>query len=176
MWDWVFDSKGLHPQSLTEIVILMVECLFVASSVDFRLDTQSAFMRLFAIEKTNYNLFDFLTMRVYVPLLEYTQYLREGIRDMRLLLVEDDLKIAFFVKTGLEESGFAVDHAEDGEDGLHLALTEPYDLCIIDIMLPKIDGLTIIAELRRKHINTPVLILSAKRSVDDRVIRTKDWM
>ena len=57
---------------------------------------------------------------------------------MRLLLVEDDLKIAFFVKTGLEESGFAVDHAEDGEDGLHLALTEPYDLDIIDIMLPKI--------------------------------------
>lgn len=88
---------------------------------------------------------------------------------MRLLLIEDDLKIAFFVKIGLEESGFAVDHAEDGEDGLHLALTEPYDLGIVDIMLPKIDGLTIIAELRRKQINTPMLILSAKRSVDDRV-------
>jgi len=88
---------------------------------------------------------------------------------MRLLLVEDDLKIALFVKSGLEESGFAVDHATDGQDGLHLALTEPYDLDIIDIMLPKIDGLTIISELRRKQINTPVIILSAKKSVDDRV-------
>jgi len=88
---------------------------------------------------------------------------------MRLLLVEDDLKIALFVKSGLEESGFAVDHATDGQDGLHLALTEPYDLDIIDIMLPKIDGLTIISELRRKQINTPIIILSAKKSVDDRV-------
>jgi len=88
---------------------------------------------------------------------------------MRLLLVEDDLKIALFVKTGLEESGFAVDHATDGQDGLHLALTEPYDLAVIDIMLPMIDGLTIISEMRRKQINTPVIILSAKKSVDDRV-------
>ena len=88
---------------------------------------------------------------------------------MRLLLVEDDLKIALFVKSGLEESGFAVDHAADGQDGLHLALTEPYDLAIIDLMLPKIDGLTIISELRRKRINIPVIILSAKKSVDDRV-------
>jgi len=88
---------------------------------------------------------------------------------MRLLLVEDDLKIALFIKSGLEESGFAVDHAADGQDGLHLALTEPYDLAIIDLMLPKIDGLTIISEVRRKQINTPVIILSAKKSVDDRV-------
>ena len=70
---------------------------------------------------------------------------------MRLLLVEDDLKIALFIKSGLEESGFAVDHATDGQDGLHLVLTEPYDLAIIDLMLPKIDGLTIISELRRKQ-------------------------
>ena len=88
---------------------------------------------------------------------------------MRLLLIEDDMKIALFVKSGLEESGFAVDHATDGQDGLHLALTEPYDLAIIDIMLPKIDGLTIISECRRKQINIPVIILSAKKSVDDRV-------
>jgi two-component system, OmpR family, response regulator len=88
---------------------------------------------------------------------------------MRLLLVEDDLKIALFIKSGLEESGFAVDHATDGQNGLHLALTEPYDLAIIDIMLPKIDGLTIISELRRKQNKTPIIILSAKRSVDDRV-------
>ena len=88
---------------------------------------------------------------------------------MRLLLVEDDIKIAQFVVNGLKEAGFAVDHAADGEDGLHLALTEPYDLAIVDIMLPKVDGLTLIEAVRGHNIDTPVLILSAKRSVDDRV-------
>ena len=88
---------------------------------------------------------------------------------MRLLLVEDDLKIASFIIKGLKEAGFAVDHAADGEEGLHLALYEPYATAIIDIMLPKLDGLRLIEELRRQKINTPVLILSAKRSVDDRV-------
>ncbi len=88
---------------------------------------------------------------------------------MRLLLVEDDIKIAQFVVNGLREAGFAVDHATDGEDGLHLALTVPYDLAIVDLMLPKLDGLTLIEEVRKNKINTPVLILSAKRSVDDRV-------
>jgi two-component system, OmpR family, response regulator len=88
---------------------------------------------------------------------------------MRLLLVEDDIKIAQFVVNGLREAGFAVDHATDGEEGLHLALTEPYDLVIVDLMLPKLDGLALIEEVRKKKINTPVLILSAKRSVDDRV-------
>ena len=88
---------------------------------------------------------------------------------MRLLLVEDDVKIAQFVVNGLKEAGFAVDHAANGEDGLHLALTEPYDIAVVDLMLPKVDGLTLIEEVRRNNINTPVLILSAKRSVDDRV-------
>jgi two-component system OmpR family response regulator len=88
---------------------------------------------------------------------------------MRLLLVEDDIKIAQFVINGLREAGFAVDHATDGEEGLHLALTEPYDLAIVDLMLPKLDGLTLIEKVRENKINTPVLILSAKRSVDDRV-------
>jgi two-component system OmpR family response regulator len=88
---------------------------------------------------------------------------------MRLLLIEDDLKIASFVKKGLKEAGFAVDHTADGEDGLQLALNEPYDVAIIDIMLPKLDGLTLIAQLRRKKVNTPVIILSAKRTVDDRI-------
>jgi two-component system OmpR family response regulator len=88
---------------------------------------------------------------------------------MRLLLVEDDIKIAQFVINGLREAGFAVDHATDGEEGLHLALTEPYDLAIVDLMLPKLDGLTLIWEVRKNNINTPVLILSARRSVDDRV-------
>jgi DNA-binding response OmpR family regulator len=88
---------------------------------------------------------------------------------MRLLLVEDDRKIAAFIRQGLHQAGFAVDPAETGEDGLHLALTQPYDAMIIDLMLPGMDGLRLIAELRRRLIQTPVLILSAKRSVDDRV-------
>ena len=88
---------------------------------------------------------------------------------MRLLLVEDDIKIAQFVVNGLKEAGFAVDHAANGEDGLHLALTEPYDIAVVDLMLPRVDGLTLIEEVRRNNIDTPVLILSAKRTVDDRV-------
>jgi heavy metal response regulator len=88
---------------------------------------------------------------------------------MRILLVEDDVKIASFVTKGLRQAGYAVDHAADGEEGLHLSLTEPYDTAIIDIMLPKVDGLSIIERMRREKVNTPVIILSAKRSVDDRV-------
>jgi len=88
---------------------------------------------------------------------------------MRILLVEDDKKIASFVVTGLKQAGFAVDHRTDGQDGLHLALTEPYDAAIIDIMLPGLDGLQIIEEMRRRKITIPVIILSAKRSVEDRV-------
>jgi len=88
---------------------------------------------------------------------------------MRVLLVEDDKKIASLIVKGLEQEGFAVDHAADGVYGLRLALTEPYDAAIIDIMLPKRDGLSLIEELRRQKINTPVIILSAKHSVDDRV-------
>ena len=88
---------------------------------------------------------------------------------MRLLLIEDDQKIALFVKTGLKEAGFAVDHVIDGEDGLHLALTEPYDIAVVDLMLPTVNGLSIIKEMRTQEIHTPVLILSAKRSVDERV-------
>ena len=88
---------------------------------------------------------------------------------MRLLIVEDDHKIAEFVLIGLKEAGFAVDHATNGQDGLRLALSEPYDLIILDLMLPKLDGLTLILNLRSKQINTPVIILSAKSSVGDRV-------
>jgi two-component system OmpR family response regulator len=88
---------------------------------------------------------------------------------MRILLVEDDVKIASFVSKGLREGGYAVDHAANGEDGLHLALNEPYDAAIVDIMLPQTDGLTVIEEIRRQRVNIPVLILSAMRTVDDRV-------
>jgi len=88
---------------------------------------------------------------------------------MRILLVEDDRKIASFVIKGMKEAGFAVDYAVDGEEGLDLALHEPYDAAIIDIMLPKLDGLMLIERLRVQGRNTPVIILSAKRTVDDRV-------
>jgi two-component system OmpR family response regulator len=88
---------------------------------------------------------------------------------MRILVVEDDRKIASFIVHGLQQAGFAVDHAENGEDGLDLALTVPYDAAIVDIMLPGLDGLSLIGEMRQQKINTPVIILSAKRSVEDRV-------
>jgi len=88
---------------------------------------------------------------------------------MRILVVEDDVKIASLVSKGLKEAGFVVDHSVNGEDGLHLAMTAHYDAAVVDIMLPKMDGLSLIEELRRKDINTPVIILSAKQSVDDRV-------
>ena len=88
---------------------------------------------------------------------------------MRLLLIEDDKKIASFIIKGFKAEGFAVDHAGDGENGLHLALTEPYDAAIVDIMLPKLDGLALIRHMRHEKIKTPVIVLSAKRSVDDRV-------
>jgi two-component system OmpR family response regulator len=88
---------------------------------------------------------------------------------MRILLIEDDFKIASFIQKGLTSAGFTVDHASNGEDGLDLALAEVYDTAIVDIMLPKLDGLKLIEEVRRASINTPVIILSAKDAIDDRI-------
>ena len=88
---------------------------------------------------------------------------------MRILVVEDDKKIASFVVNGLRQAGFIVDHADDGQAGLELALGTPYDAAVLDLMLPKLDGLSVIEELRRRKVPTPVIILSAKRSVDDRI-------
>src|SRR3989440_9387922 len=88
---------------------------------------------------------------------------------MRALLVEDDASIADFVVRGLKEAGFAVDHAADGEAGLKAAIDHPYDVAVVDLMLPRRDGLSLIEELRRGGVAIPVLILSARRSVDDRV-------
>jgi two-component system, OmpR family, response regulator len=88
---------------------------------------------------------------------------------MRALIIEDDQTIAEFVARGLREAGFAVDLAADGDSGLLLATEEPYDIAIVDLMLPKRDGLGVIDELRRRGRATPVLILSARRTVDDRV-------
>src|SRR6516165_7619717 len=88
---------------------------------------------------------------------------------MRVLVVEDDSKIASFVVNGLKQSGFAVDHAAEGEDALFRAQTVSYDAAVVDLMLPKLDGLSLIQRLRSEGIRVPVLILSAKASVDDRV-------
>jgi len=88
---------------------------------------------------------------------------------MRALLVEDDDAISEFVGRGLREAGFAVDREADGEAGLSAATRQSYDVAIVDVMLPKRDGLSMIEELRRRKILTPVLILSARRAVDDRV-------
>ena len=88
---------------------------------------------------------------------------------MRVLLVEDDRTIGDFVEKGLRQAGFAVDRSADGPGGLERALKEPFDAAIVDVMLPGMDGLTLIDTLRARGIRTPVLILSARRSVDDRV-------
>ncbi|MBM3882196.1 MAG: response regulator transcription factor [Verrucomicrobia bacterium] len=88
---------------------------------------------------------------------------------MRLLVVEDDPKIASFVVKGLQQSGYAVDHCGEGERALDLATTIEYDAAVVDLMLPKLDGLTLLQTLRSRGVQTPVIILSARASVDDRV-------
>lgn len=88
---------------------------------------------------------------------------------MRILIVEDDEDIAEFVQNGLGEAGYAADIATNGDDGFRMALNEPYDVAIVDVMLPGRDGITLIEALRQRGEDLPVLILSAKREVDDRV-------
>jgi two-component system OmpR family response regulator len=88
---------------------------------------------------------------------------------VRLLLVEDDRSISSFIMKGFKQAGFVVEHAEDGEEGLFLAQRYSYDAAIVDIMLPKLDGLSMIEALRAKKVKIPILILSAKSAVDDRI-------
>ena len=88
---------------------------------------------------------------------------------MRVLLVEDDETIAAFIRQGLGQAGFVVDHSGDGREALDLALDQPYDVAIVDIMLPRLDGRSIVERLRARRVTVPVLMLSARRSVDDRV-------
>lgn len=88
---------------------------------------------------------------------------------MRILVVEDEPKVASFIQKGLEEEGYAVDVAHDGEDGLVMALDGVHDLVVLDIMLPKRDGLGVLRELRNRRIQTPVLLLTARDAVADRV-------
>jgi len=88
---------------------------------------------------------------------------------VRILVVEDDPKIASFLVKGLKQSGFAVDHAPDGERGLELAVVTNYDAAVMDILLPKLDGLSLVQRLRSQGVGVPVIFLSARASVDDRV-------
>ena len=89
---------------------------------------------------------------------------------MKILIIEDDKDIISFVSKGLHEAGFVVDTAEDGDDGYLKLRANNYNAAIIDIMLPGMDGLTVIEKIRAKNVNTPIIILSAKREVDDRII------
>src|SRR4030042_1837304 len=88
---------------------------------------------------------------------------------MRALIIEDEKKTAQYMKKGLTENGFLADVAENGEDGLHLATTAEYSFIILDVMLPDRDGWSIITELRRTGKQTPVIFLTARDSIDDRV-------
>lgn len=88
---------------------------------------------------------------------------------MRILIVEDEHRLSNIIKKGLVEDGFAVDQAFDGEEGLYLSETEQYDLIVLDIMLPKLDGLQLCRELRNKNIKTPVLMVTAKSTTEDKV-------
>src|SRR5437899_1818755 len=88
---------------------------------------------------------------------------------MRILLIEDERKTAAFLAKGLREGGFTVDIARDGETGLQSALSTPHDLLIVDVMLPKKDGWAVVADLRRENFKAPILFLTARDSVRDRV-------
>jgi two-component system OmpR family response regulator len=88
---------------------------------------------------------------------------------VRVLVVEDDRSIADFVAAGLRQEGFAVDVADNGVDGLDLAQSQPYAAAVVDVMLPRLDGLSLVTAIRRAGVKTPVLFLSARHTVDDRV-------
>lgn len=92
---------------------------------------------------------------------------------MRILVIEDDLEAAAYVVKGLRESGHIVDHAADGDEGLNLALSGSFDVLIVDRMLPKRDGLSVVATLRMESVRTPALFLSALGEVDDRIMGLK---
>src|SRR5438270_8240642 len=95
--------------------------------------------------------------------------LRTELQTVRILVVEDEHKLAGVLKRGLEEEGDAVDVAYDGEEGLAVATTTPFDLIVLDVMLPQLDGLNVCHQLRAQNRHMPVLMLTARDSVDDRV-------
>lgn len=89
---------------------------------------------------------------------------------MRILLVEDDNRTAQFIKKGFVQAGYAVDRAADGLEGYFMAQDIAYDAAVVDIMMPKLDGLTLIERLRKQQINIPIIVLSAKKTVDERIL------
>jgi heavy metal response regulator len=88
---------------------------------------------------------------------------------MRILVIEDEKKVSEFIKRGLKEEGYAVDVVSDGEDGLFQAIEIAYDLILLDIMLPRLDGISLCKKLREKNIQTPLIMLTARDSVKDKV-------
>ncbi len=88
---------------------------------------------------------------------------------MRVIIIEDDQVTASFIAKGLRQAGYAVDIADNGEDGLHMILEEHYDGAIVDVMLPHLDGVSLVEEVRRRRNHTPIIFLTARQSVDDRV-------
>src|SRR3989344_7560523 len=99
---------------------------------------------------------------------------------MRLLIIEDEKDLADNIKKGLSEEGFAIDISNDGEDGKFMIETEPYDLVILDLMLPKIDGIRLCKEIRAKGIKTPILMLTARSTVENKIegfdVGTDDYL
>ncbi len=89
---------------------------------------------------------------------------------MRLLVIEDEKKVARFIKKGLEEEGYAVDLAFDGEEGLAMVLDQVHDLILLDVALPKIDGLQVLKKIREKKVPTPVLLLTVRAAIEDKVL------
>lgn len=89
---------------------------------------------------------------------------------MRLLVIEDEQKVANFIRQGLEEEGYAVDHAADGASGLQMALEGLHDVIVLDVMLPKLDGLSVLQQLRQENVTTPVLLLTVRATIEDKVL------
>ena len=111
----------------------------------------------------------FIVLSLKLLIVEMKGISKKGGENMRLLVIEDDLDTGKFLSSGLKRSGFAVDLAKDGEEGLKMITSIPYDVAVIDIMLPKLSGLSIVKKIREMGIYTPVIILSARNSVEDRV-------
>ena len=89
---------------------------------------------------------------------------------MRLLVIEDEQKVANFIKQGLEEEGYAVDHAADGASGLQMALAGLHDVIVLDVLLPRLDGLGVLQQLRQENVTTPVLLLTVRATIEDKVL------
>ena len=90
--------------------------------------------------------------------------------NMRLLVIEDEQKVANFIRQGLEEEGYAVDHAADGASGLQIGLQGLHDVIVLDVMLPKLDGLSVLQQLRQANVATPVLLLTVRATIEDKVL------